>query len=630
MYDLTHRYHARDGVTTMNARKKLFSRNLELYLPFAALLIGMLLMFTSKPIVIQATTPVPMPQVIAGEYSYDKNNWYPLETATELSALDGDLYLRGHFQIPVYADSRLYFYCNHIAGEIFIDGELSNMDTLLEIEKAGIPLLPSLCTSAWSFWYFGEDVPTDALVEIHLKNPHAFGNKSAYRDFLSTLCCTPNDPSYLAKYLSGFGRPLLAAGIILITIGILLLGSAMSCMILRIPVKNIVAKIGFLSVFSGGFFLFDTIDVNFWSENNILNTYGWQICMMYSLYLLGIMAKDSMHKTRYKTASIALNISAVINCTIVLVSFSGLTVIYDTLQYWVYAQLLLCPILIICCITELIKKNTDTPVKLVLFILLFLCVMWDILVINNNLYSRRTLTKVTFVAFFLYIFVLSTKNILKEQNASVRAQKLEKELEESRISIMLSQIQPHFIFNVLGTLRGLCRENPEQAWRGLGDFSNYLRGNMNALTNAKFIPFETELRHVEAYLRLEQMRMCENLSIVYDIQEKNFMIPPLTIQPLVENAVKHGILNQTGGGIIMIHSKRENQKVTITVEDNGVGFDVQKPYGVFEKQDHIGLKNVQNRVENMLSGTLNIYSEPYRGTKVVLEFTVTDNSLKGV
>ena len=93
MYDLTHRYHARDGVTTMNARKKLFSRNLELYLPFAALLIGMLLMFTSKPIVIQATTPVPMPQVIAGEYSYDKNNWYPLETATELSALDGDLYL---------------------------------------------------------------------------------------------------------------------------------------------------------------------------------------------------------------------------------------------------------------------------------------------------------------------------------------------------------------------------------------------------------------------------------------------------------------------------------------------------------------------------------------------------------
>ena len=108
------------------------------------------------------------------------------------------------------------------------------------------------------------------------------------------------------------------------------------------------------------------------------------------------------------------------------------------------------------------------------------------------------------------------------------------------------------------------------------------------------------------------------------------MIPPLTIQPLVENAVKHGILNKAGGGTIMIHSRRENQKIIITVEDNGVGFDAETPYGVFEKQDHIGLKNVQNRVEKMLSGTLSIHSEAYRGTTVVLEFTLADNTVKGV
>lgn len=614
----------------MRAKKKLFSRNIELFLPFAVLLIGVLIMSMSTPIVVQSTPAVPMPQVFAGEYSFDQNNWYPLETAEDLSALNGDLYLRGHFESPIYADSRLYYYSDHIASEIFIDGELYSIDTFLELNKIGIPLQPSMCTRAWRFWYFTSEVPTGSLVEIHLKNPHGFGNKSAYRDFLSTLHCTPNDPFYLTKYLSGFGRPFLAVGIIFVIIGILLLGAALSCMILRVQVRNIVAKIGLLSFFSGGFFLFDTIDLSFWSENNILNTYGWQICIMYSIYLLGIIAKDSMHKTRQKIASIAMNISAIINCAIVLFSFSGLTVMYDMLQYWVYAQLLLCPILMLCCTAELIKKDTDIPVIQVFFILLFLCVILDILGINNNIYSSRNLSKVTFVVFFLYIFFLSIRNILKEHNASIRAQKLEKELEESRISIMLSQIQPHFIFNVLGTLRGLCRENPEQAWRGLGDFSNYLRGNMNALTNAKFIPFETELRHVEAYLRLEQMRMCESLSIIYDIQEKDFMIPPLTIQPLVENAVKHGILNQAGGGTIMIHSRREKQKVIITVEDNGVGFDAQKPYGVFEKHDHIGLKNVQNRVEKMLSGTLSIYSEVYRGTTVVIEFSLGDNSLKGV
>ena len=187
---------------------------------------------------------------------------------------------------------------------------------------------------------------------------------------------------------------------------------------------------------------------------------------------------------------------------------------------------------------------------------------------------------------------------------------------------MLSQIHPHFIFNVLGTIRGLCRENPAQAWQGLGDFSNYLRGNMNALTNATLIPFDTELRHVEAYLRLEQMRMSESLSVVYDIQEQDFLLPPLTIQPLVENAVKHGIRGRADGGTVTIRSRREERRIVIAVEDNGVGFDPQRPGDGSENQDHIGLKNVQKRVEKMLSGTLRIHSEPARGTTVVLEFPI--------
>ena len=612
----------------MSRKIKLFSNNIELYLPFAALLIGILIMVISKPIVMQALPPVPMPQVLVGEYSFDQKNWYSLETTENLSALDGDLYLRGHFEVPIYEDTRLYYYSNHIAAEIFIDGELYSIDTLLEVEKYGISLQPSMCARAWQCWYFEDAVAEDTCVEIHLKNPHTFGNKSAYRDFLSTLYCTPNDASYLAKYLSGFGRPILAVGIIFIILGILLLGASLSCIVLRAPLKTVIGKMGLLSFFSGGFILLDSIDLSFWSENNILNTYGWQICMMYAVYLIGILAKDVINKKRQKTVAIAMHISAVINCGIVLVAFSGLAVMYDLLQYWVYTQLLLCPVLIFFCLLDLIKKDSNAPVILVLFILLFLCITLDIFGINNNIYYGRNMTKISFVVLFVYIFFMGIKTLMKEHNASIRAQKLEKELEESRISIMLSQIQPHFIFNVLGTLRGLCRENPEQAWIGIGDFSNYLRGNMNALTNTKFIPFETELRHVEAYLRLEQMRMCENLSVVYDIQEKDFLIPPLTIQPLVENAVKHGILNKNGG-IIMIHSRRENQKVIITVEDNGIGFNVQNPYKQFEKQDHVGLKNVQNRIEKMLSGTFRIDSEENRGTKVIIEFALTDDSLKG-
>lgn len=253
----------------MREKRMLLRRNIELYLPFAALLIGLLIMAAGKPLVIQSSSPVPMPQMISGEYSFDNSNWFPLEPASELSALDGGLYLRGHFESPIYGNSRLYYYSNHIACEVFINGELYSIDSLLEMEKIGIPLQPSMCAKAWTFWYFKDDVPTDALVEIHLKNPHTFGNESAYRDFLSTMRCTPNDPSFFEKYLSGFERPLLALGIIFVIVGILLLGSALSCMVLRTPVNTILTKMGLLSLFTGGFFLFDMIDLNFWSDENM-------------------------------------------------------------------------------------------------------------------------------------------------------------------------------------------------------------------------------------------------------------------------------------------------------------------------------------------------------------------------
>ena len=213
-----------------------------------------------------------------------------------------------------------------------------------------------------------------------------------------------------------------------------------------------------------------------------------------------------------------------------------------------------------------------------------------------------------------------TNNIVVNFRASSLAHKLEKELEESRIAIMLSQIQPHFIFNVLGTIRGLCRDNPQQAWYGLGDFASYLRANMNALTNEKSIPFEKELAHVEAYIRLEQMRMGDNLNVVYDIQEKNFSIPPLMLQPLVENAVKHGLFYKAGGGTITVRANRIDGKIVLSVEDDGIGFDAVVKDSDFDQHEHHGLANVRSRVEKMLGGSLQIDSHPDRGSIVTLEF----------
>ena len=149
---------------------------------------------------------------------------------------------------------------------------------------------------------------------------------------------------------------------------------------------------------------------------------------------------------------------------------------------------------------------------------------------------------------------------------------------------------------------------------------------MNALTNEKFIPFESELAHVDAYIRLEQMRMGEKLNVVYDILEKDFSLPPLMLQPLVENAVKHGIFDKVDGGTVIIRSRRTNGRIILSVQDDGIGFEAAAKEVGFTQREHHGLQNVRSRVEKMLGGSLRIESNPQQGSTVTLEFPADNYS----
>lgn len=605
--------------------KKIHQYNMDLFLPLVAVLLGIVIMGLKKPISVQASMAIPMPQSFLGEYSYDGINWDQLESHADILASNGDLYLRGHFERAIPEDSRLYFYCDHIGGEIYINGELLEQDILLEIEKYGVSVQPSMCSREWKFYYFPEEVPTDALVEIHIKNPHAFGNTNAYQYFLDSLCCTPNEQDILAKNLQAGARPFYVIGIILSIVGVLLLCAVLVSAFMRVPIGITVAQNGLLAAFTGIYFLLDTIDISFRSESHILNTYGWQICMMYSVYFLGIMARGLLEERRKQVAICVVALNAVADIGMILMSFTGVVLIYDTLRLWVILQWVSCSVLFICCLAELLsgKKNR---IDLVMFMLIFVCILLDSTGITNSIYSRNSMTKVSVILLFSLKFVQFARSMIFNFRASSQAHKLEKELEESRIALMLSQIQPHFIFNILGTIRGLCRENPEQAWIGLGDFSSYLRANMNALTNEKFIPFERELAHVEAYIRLEQMRMGEKLNVVYDIREKEFSLPPLMLQPLVENAVKHGLFYKANGGRIIIRSGQMDGNIILSVQDDGVGFDAAAKEADFDQREHHGLRNVRSRAEKMLGGSLRIESHPEQGSTVTLEFPADNHS----
>ena len=113
---------------------------------------------------------------------------------------------------------------------------------------------------------------------------------------------------------------------------------------------------------------------------------------------------------------------------------------------------------------------------------------------------------------------------------------------------MLSQIRPHFLFNTLNSIYVLCEKDPEVAQKAIGEFSEYLRGNFEGLENETVIPFSREIEHVRHYLNLEKMRFGSLLHVIYDLDGSEFMIPPLTLQPLAENAVKHGIMRKKDAG----------------------------------------------------------------------------------
>ena len=608
----------------MNALRKINHRHIILFLPLVAVLIGLLLMKLQDTVSVQSYMAIPLPQSLIGEYSYDGENWYTLDEDTHLSARNRDLYLRGHLEREIPENCRLYFYADHIATEVYVDGQLAGIDVILEVQKYGMEIQPSMCCREWKYHYFPNSVPTDALIEIHIQNPHRFGNRNAYNYFLDTICCTPNEPDFMDKTLQGNAYAYNVIGIILGIAGLLLLCSALVSVFLRFPLNITVVQTGLLAAFVGAFFLLDTIDICFTIEDHFVSTSCWHICIMYIVYLLRHTARDVLEGKRRKIANWVLSVCAVVDIGLILAAFAGFVLIYDTLGIWVLVQWASIPVLMILCVWELFSGSNRKQEELIIFLVLFISILLDSLDVVDRMDTRCVLTKGAVLLLFVLRLVQFVTSVLQNYKDSSRAKKLEKELEDSRIAMMLSQIQPHFIFNVLGTIRGLCRQDPDQAWRALGDFSAYLRANMNALTNTNLIPFGMELSHVEAYLRLEQMRMGDRLKVVYDIQEKVFAIPPLTLQPLVENAVKHGLFYKKEGGTVTIRSERSERGIVLTVQDDGIGFEAAAQAPDFLQRQHHGMENVRSRVEKMMSGSLRVESHPDRGSIVTLEFPVED------
>ena len=183
---------------------------------------------------------------------------------------------------------------------------------------------------------------------------------------------------------------------------------------------------------------------------------------------------------------------------------------------------------------------------------------------------------VVFYAITYMIFVLWRTYVMVQGGTAVSER-----LQESQLELMMGQIQPHFIFNTLSSIRTLVKVEPDVAYKMLYDFSNYLRANVDNVTNLDGIKFAAEVEHIKSYVNIEKVRFGERLNVEYDIGMTEFIVPPLSIQPLVENAIKHGVVKKIEGGTVWLRSFSTDQNEVVEVEDNGIGFSVESASRVF-------------------------------------------------
>ena len=557
----------------------------------------------------QSVLSKPMQLHFAGEYSPDGEVWQPMEDA-DLSHWEGALYLRGHFDWDVPEGLRISWYQDHIGVSMAVNGVPAGMDTVAWYLEKGEPLLPDACGSKWDYLLSPGIGPED-VVEFRLYDPHRHGNSGAFAEFLDNIYVTGNTSVVLQGYLKPRSAPLQGLGLMLLIVALLVLGASLASVLMHIPLGVALWNYGFLCLFTGGFVVLDTVGISFLSELVVFNTWGRLLCAMLAVYFGQRCLCGGLTERRRTVADAAMTASALLDCVLVVLSFAGKLLLYDAMFPWKVSQLILCPLLIVCAAAEL-RRGEKKRRTVVSGMLLLAAVLLDIAGLGASMYSHAVCSKLVFLLLFVVQIVMAARHIILDYRGSIRAGQLEKELEDSRISAMLSQMQPHFLYNVLNSIYQLCEIDVKKAQDAIEKFSDYLRNNMASLEQKEPISFEEEYRHVQTYLALEKIRFPSTLWVAEDIQAVRFKVPPLTVQVLVENAVKHGVTKKRGGGTVTIATRELPDCWQITVADTGRGFDPD--HYDQDGKPHFGLRNVRERLRLMAGGTLTIVSAPGQGT----------------
>lgn len=261
------------------------------------------------------------------------------------------------------------------------------------------------------------------------------------------------------------------------------------------------------------------------------------------------------------------------------------------------------------------EKDPTIQVTIVFFLIeAILCYGYEIFLLSPiNTYNTSSLATVFFLSCVM-LTVLNSYLREKEAEQTSLTKELTDKIRDTEFTFLNSQIQSHFIYNTLNSIQSLCNTNPEKASELVEEFSFYLRNRLEFNKMPNLINLEDEIDHIKTYINIEQTRFGDNIKCVYDIAVTDIKIPPLSVQPLVENAVKHGISKQVGGGVIILSTYQDKKNVYIRVKDNGLGFDIE----TLKDSKRVGFNNIKDRLSLYLDGTIKLESKIGVGTVVTI------------
>ena len=420
------------------------------------------------------------------------------------------------------------------------------------------------------------------------------------RDTLLTQMVLPEDG--LLLFLGGLS---VMAGLIL------------AVMVLFIPAdgrdKRLVFSIGLVTIFAALWklsglpvvaLLFDYMAIH--KEVWYAGTLCYLLMLVFSLNMMSCMGKEQPDRI----GEFCFFLSAAAAVLLVVLQMTGLIELHDvTIGFGVGVALMHLVILL---------KRKAGRSEWLWVLPFFLTMVADLLVylVTGSMQAAPFFMLWLILNLFIRGFGFVRQAVLRERTL----RKKEEELHEAKVRTMINQIQPHFIYNTLSSIYLLCQDDPDKAARVVENFSEYLEGNFTAIASSELTAFSNELQHTRAYLSVVSVLYGDSLAVEYDTEYTAFRIPPLTLQPLVENSVKFGVAKGHTPGRIFIRSRAVENGSEVIVEDNGPGFSP-----AVDDKTHVGLRNVRERLDLLCGGTLEIDS-PSGGGTVARIFIPSENN----